>query len=140
MIKLFSSKFKIAAFSLMVVLALLTAVASPAFAKATDPIRDLSNLNRLQNSAISAAFRHDQAQARSLARQIAGASRKTGMTPKLQQAQIFLYNAQTMLAAHEGFDASGAILTRNAAIATLTSIEYNLRNANYWVVRNGKGK
>ena len=138
MFKLFSGKFKIAAFSLMLVAALLSAVATPAFAKAEDPIRNLSDLNRLQNSAMSATLRHEQAQARSLARQISGAARK-GMTPKLAQAQVFLSIAQAQLDAHAGFDASGNVITRNLAIGTLTSVEYNLRNANYWIVRNKKG-
>ena len=140
MIKLFSSKLRIAAFSLLVVASLLMAVASPAFAKAEDPIRDLSNLNRLQTKAISAAYKHDVALANSLARQISGLSRKSGLTPKLAQAQVFLNYAQTMLDTHNGFDGSGNVLIRNLAIATLTSVEYNLRNANYWVMRYRLGR
>jgi hypothetical protein len=140
MLKFYSRKLYITLASLFVAAALFLGVASPAFAKAEDPIRDLSNLNRLQTKAITAAFKHDVNYANSLARQIAGASRKNGLNPKLVQAQGFLYIAQTFLDSHEGFDAEGNVLTRNVAIATLTSVEYNLRNANYWVTRNRIGR
>ncbi len=140
MIKMFSIKLKIVIFSLLAVAALLMAVASPAFAKAEDPIRDLSDLSRLQTKAISAAFKHDQALASSLARQINGASRKNGLNSNLALARAFLNYAQAMLDNHAGFDGSGNVLARNLAIATLTSVEYNLRNANYWVMRYKLGR